>query len=58
MFSETASKDVILLSLLPQTAAKMAPHPLSPSWLPLSSRDVNAQLTRSASAMALMPSVM
>ena len=45
ILSEDASIDMILLSLLPQMAAKMAPQPSSPSSLPLSSTDVNAPLT-------------
>ncbi|KOO21260.1 hypothetical protein Ctob_000510 [Chrysochromulina tobinii] len=56
MFSPDASKDMILLSLLAQMAAKMAPQPSSPSSLPLSLTDVNAPLTRRASAIAVMPS--
>jgi hypothetical protein len=56
MFSQDASIDMILLSLLLQMAAKMAPQPLFPSLLPLSSTDVSAPLTRRASAITMMPS--
>ena len=48
---------MILLSLLPQMAAKMASQPSSPSWLPLRSTDVNAPLTKSILATCLAPAV-
>ena len=45
MVSEDASKDMILLSLFPQMAAKMAPQPSSLRLLALSFMDVNGALT-------------
>ena len=56
MFSQDASIDMILLSLLPQMPAKTAPQPSSPSLLSLSLTDVNSPLTRKASAIAVIPS--
>ena len=57
IFSEDASIDTFLLSLLPQMAAKMAPQPSSLSSLPLILTDVNAPVTlvRSTSAISLTP---